>query len=345
MRATRRCTKRASAARAKATIATSRRAGRIHQHAKAWDGRDRRGGPGQTDEHRKQRCGGGPQSRGEQQTEQAEQRSAGRFGEVRPGRPGRHLPAQDRLDRLGLDPHRGRRRRGGGDAQAAELRGAAADQHDPSGKRGPCRGIVDQPCRRESCGAAGNPAEAQHCIAAKRQQRGRRRSACRLGSISSAPAPCASRTVSTARPGRTDAACQHQQRHPADRAIRIGGRDQGAEALRGVGEHRDRADDAVGPPQARQRKRGARTGSALRAGPGRNSRCPARTQAPTGRRQRLRQRSIAVRREPIRSGEQDVERRARRAARRPRRKPARPCGGAAMATARSGQAPRGRYRR
>ena len=122
------------------------------------------------------------------------------------------------------------------------------------------------------------------------------------------------------------AARHHQQRHPADRAVRIGGRDQGAEALRGIGEHRHRTDDAVGAPQARQRRPARATGSALRAGPDRNSRSPGRSRA------RMATADSACASAASPSAENRSVRRtgcrapAPRDGRRPRRQPARPCG-------------------
>ena len=70
-----------------------------------------------------------------------------------------------------------------------------------------------------------------------------------------------------ARPNRR--ASQHQQRNPTDWTIRIGGRDQRADPLRGVGKCRYRAYDAVGPPQPRHMKLGRanRIGVAGRSSP------------------------------------------------------------------------------
>ena len=319
-------------------------AGRIQQHAEAWDGGRGGGGPRETDDTASMRRGGGPQSRGHQKAEQAEQRGAGDFDEVRPDRSARHLPAQDRLDRLGLDPHRWRRRRGGRDAQAARLRGAAADQHDLSGERGPRARVRRSALPPRPSGAAEDP---QRRNVASLPSGTARSPAISMpsGSISSAPASLGEpdRFDRQARPNHV--ARHHQQRHAADRAVRVGGHDQGAEALRRIGKHRDRADHAVGPPQARHRDGARGTGSALRAGPDRNSPSPGRTQErtgpPTGP-------APAPHRRPPRTdpGRRTVCRaRARRDDRRPRRIPVQPCGCAAMAMGRSGQVPRGRYRR
>ena len=108
---------------------------------------------------------------------------------------------------------------------------------------------------------------------------------------------------------------------------------------------RDRADHAVGPPQARHRDGGTRqdrrcgqflTGiRRLQDEPKNRRHC----------RQRLRQRRIAVRREPIRAGEQYVEREHGGMTGGRGRDDLRQARCAATAMGRSGPVPRGRYRR
>ena len=130
--------------------------------------RDRGGGPGQADQHRERRCRSGPQPRRQQQTEQAKQRGAGRFRDVGPGRADRHIAAQDRLDRLGLDQHRWRRRRAGVTRSPPNSGALLPISTIRPGERGPRPGFVDQPSPPGSCGAAGQPQQAQRRIAAKR---------------------------------------------------------------------------------------------------------------------------------------------------------------------------------
>ena len=164
---------------------------------------------------------------------------------------GWHLPTQDRLDRLGLDPHRWRRRRGGRDAHTARLRRAAADQHDPSGQRGPRLGFVDQPSPPRPSAPAADPQDAVS-YRGPAAGRGRRRAAS-FGIDQQRAGPLGEPHRLDRQAGPHHVACHTISGTRRIGPSGIGGRDQGAETLRGIGKHRYRPDDAVGAPQTWER--------------------------------------------------------------------------------------------